>query len=89
MTAGYFVCAVGKGCVIDFSWSVLQSLGLGFAEPAHFTQGSRNIILYCDKNLLAKLVETSFCAADGGIGASGRRTLRMRVNEFCADFTSG
>ena len=43
--------------------SVLQPLSLGFAEPASFAQGSRNKIIYCDKNLLAKLVVTGFCAA--------------------------
>ena len=42
--------------------SVLQSLSLGFAEPAPL-QGSQIKIIYCDKNLLAKLVATSFCAA--------------------------
>ena len=64
MTAGYFVvCAVGNGALLISVGSVLQSLSLGCAEPASFAQGSRNKIIYCDKNLLAKLVVTGFCAA--------------------------
>ena len=63
MTAGYFVCAVGKGALLISVGSVLQSLSLGCAEPASFAQESQNKIIYCDKNLLAKLVVTGFCAA--------------------------
>lgn len=70
MTAGYFVCAVGKGALLISVGSVLQSLSLDCAEPASFAQGSQNKIIYCDKNLLAKLVVTGFHAADGGSGAS-------------------
>ena len=43
--------------------SVPQSLSLGCAEPAPFTQGSRNKILCCDKISLAKIGVTGFCAA--------------------------
>ena len=64
MTAGYFVvCAVGNGALLISVGSVLQSLSLGCAEPASFAQGNRNKIIYCDKNSLAKLVVTGFCAA--------------------------
>ena len=63
MTAGYFVCAGGKGALLISVGSVLQSLSLGCAEPAPFAQGSRNKILYCNKNSPSKIVVTGFCAA--------------------------
>ena len=66
----FVVCAVGSvrylirvGCEDKSTAksvnSVLQSLSLGFAEPAPFTQGSRNKILYCDKNPLLNFIQTS------------------------------
>ena len=89
MTAGCFVCAVGNGASLISVGSVLQSLSLGFAEPAPFTQGSQNKIIYCYKNLLAKLVVTDFRAANGGSGASSRRTLQMHVNKIVIDSAGG
>ena len=60
MTAGYFVvCAVGNGALLISVGSVLQSLSLGFAEPASFAQGSQNKVLYCGKNPLLKFIQTS------------------------------
>ena len=83
MTAGYFVvCAVGNGALLISVGSVLQSLSLGCAEPASFAQGSQNKIIYCDKNLLAKLVVTGFCAAYAAAVRRGRRTLQVCCNKI-------
>ena len=82
MTAGYFVCAVGNGASLISVGSVLQPLSLGFAEPASFAQGSRNKIIYCDKNLLAKSVVTDFCAAYAARCVGGHRTLQVHANKI-------